>query len=89
LAARQQFTEQIGLITAAFYAPKAGSRGRLPSTLGPGTGRGKDREEEVPLYEGVVPGDLVAVVHLRYVEPETLKGVLENGSQPAPEIQKQ
>jgi hypothetical protein len=66
LAARQQFTDQLGLITAAFYAPAAGSR-RV------GTGFGEERTEAVEEQAGTECGDLLGVVHLRYVEPEVLQ----------------
>jgi hypothetical protein len=59
LAARQKFTDQIGLITAAFYSPKSGSRGV-------GTGLGQQRDENVAEAQKMVPGDLVGVVHIRY-----------------------
>jgi len=65
LAARQQFTDQIGMITAAFYAPKGGSR-RI------GTGLGEARTANVQEQGGTECGNLLAVVHLRYVEPEAL-----------------
>lgn len=66
LAARQKFTDQIGLITAAFYAPAGGSR-RV------GTGLGKEREEEIQKAHPLQCGNLLAVVHLRYVETEALE----------------
>ncbi len=67
LAARQQFTDQIGLITIAFYAPKGDSRG--------GTAFGKKRQEDIGLYKGTGCGNLLGVVHIRYVEPEVLDQV--------------
>ncbi|MEQ8791509.1 MAG: caspase family protein [Pirellulaceae bacterium] len=68
LAARQEFTEQIGLITAAFYAPKGGSRGPL------GTARGEERGEKIGDYKGEKQvGNLLGVVHIRYVEAAALK----------------
>ena len=69
LAARRQFTDQIGLITAAFYAPDDGaSKGR-----GIGTAAGKEREESI-LYadKKLHCGNLLGVVHIRYVEPDEL-----------------
>ena len=59
LAARQKFTDQIGLITAAFYSPKSGSRGV-------GTGLGKEGDENVAEAQKMLPGDLLGVVHIRY-----------------------
>jgi len=67
LAARQSFTDQIGLITAAFYAPKSTSRAPV------GTELGDQRTDKVELMEGTACGPLVAVVNIRYVEPETLE----------------
>lgn len=68
LAARERFTDQLGLITAAFYAPKAGPRA---VTSVPG----EKREGQTGVYENMVPGGLRAVVHLRYVEPDVLKAL--------------
>jgi hypothetical protein len=70
LAARQQFTEKLGIITAAFYAP---APSRIAGTRGPiGIGAGTERRED--LREKAVPiGDLLAVVHIRYVEADSLK----------------
>jgi len=73
LAARKQFTDQIGLITAAFYQPtaKRGSRS-LGTTYGP------EYDEQLDIYEGdEIPGKLVGVVHIHYVEPEVLEGLLK------------
>ncbi len=66
-AARQQFTDQLGLITAAFYSakPKTTSRSMV------GTGMGNEYHVQTGEYEDTVPGDLLAVVHIRYVEPDT------------------
>ena len=60
LAARRKFTEQIGLITAAFYEPKL-ARGDL------GTMPGKERDALIRRCGDVNPGNLIAVVHLNYV----------------------
>ncbi len=59
LAARQQFTDQIGLITAAFYAPAGATRGA-------GTAAGRERQVDLTTRSGVQPGDLLGVVHIRY-----------------------
>lgn len=72
LAARRQFTDQIGMITAAFYAPDDGaSKGR-----GVGAAAGKEREESI-LYadKKLHCGNLLGVVHIRYVEPDELAKV--------------
>ena len=68
LAARQKFTDQIGIITAAFYAPVSGAR-----TVGTDLGEAHN----VAIEEGVgyPVGPLLAVVHIRYVEPEALNAV--------------
>ena len=66
LAARRKFTDQIGLITAAFYAP-AGSTRRV------GTGLGAERDEEILKGKKKKPGNLLGVVHIRYVEAEALE----------------
>lgn len=64
-AARKEFTQQIGLITAAFY--------QSVSPPGPkrlGTGLGKEYKQYVEKYQGdKVPGGLIGVVHIRYDEP--------------------
>ncbi len=63
LAARQKFTDQIGLITAAFYEAASGSRAV-------GTGLGREREERFEQREGTRVGNLLAVVHLRYIDAD-------------------
>ncbi|HEY2841421.1 MAG TPA: caspase family protein [Pirellulales bacterium] len=60
LAARQKFTDQIGLITAAFYAPAGGSRGV-------GTTGGREQTADLTERQGKV-GDLLGVVHIRYTD---------------------
>jgi hypothetical protein len=67
LAARQQFTDQIGLITAAFYAPGSGSRGLV------GIGQGQERQEIIEEGPHTQVGNLIAVVNIRYVEAEALR----------------
>jgi len=66
LAARQKFTDQVGVITAAFYAPAGATRSV-------GTGLGKRRSEKLKENKEVRPGNLLAVVHLRYVDADALK----------------
>ena len=65
LAARRQFTEQVGVITAAFYAP-ARDRGAV------GTGLGDEGRDDLTVRKGVQPGDLLCVIHLRYVDANSL-----------------
>ena len=67
LAARTGYTDQIGLITVAFYdcmkkspAPRSGQRGL-------GTGLGRRYRTNLETYTGPYqPGRLLAVVHIRY-----------------------
>ena len=67
LAARQDFTDQIGLITAAFYNFKASSRGI-------GIGAGKAGENKVgQVTDAPDVGNMLAVVNIHYVEPEALE----------------
>jgi len=71
VAAQQHFTEQVGLITAAFY--EAVTTPREARTRGVvGTAYGKEREEILEPAK-FWPGRLLAVVHIRYVEPDELK----------------
>ena len=63
---RRKFTDQIGLITAAFYRPKGDSR-----TVA--TVEGVERTTDVNQREGLECGNLIGVVHIRYVEPEALE----------------
>jgi len=67
LAGRQGFTEQIGLITVAFYAPGSGARGTL------GTAAGDDIKQDLTERQGPKTGNLIGVVHLRYVDAEALE----------------
>jgi uncharacterized caspase-like protein len=60
LAARQKFTDQIGLITAAFYAPAGGSRSV-------GTTLGNERVADLTERQGKV-GELLGLVHIRYTD---------------------
>lgn len=68
LAARRQFTDNIGLITAAFYADAGHARG------GVATGFGESREEDLTERAGTKVGNLLAVVNIRYVEEKALAG---------------
>ena len=71
IAGRQGYTENIGLITAAFYSEKPGERkARSPGggVRDFGTDFGEEGEEEVEHYTGeMVPGECLAVLHIRYV----------------------
>lgn len=60
------YPKDIGIITAAFYAPL-----EKPQDLAPddrlGTRLGKEVQEQVKFYRGNhVPGELLGVIHLRY-----------------------
>ena len=70
LAGRQQFLDQVGLITAAFYAPAADTR----SINSIGTALGESRAERIDSGESMAVGNLLAVVHIHYVEPSALSG---------------
>ncbi len=73
LAARQGFTDQIGLITAAFYEPMGdpGARSRGANATDLGTFRKLTIKER----DDVKIGKPIAVVHIRYVDPEELKNL--------------
>jgi len=64
LAARRRFTDNIGLITAAFYSPAGRARGRL------GVAAGDARRENLAERAGVDVGNLLAVVHVRLVDAD-------------------
>ncbi len=66
LAARKQFTDQIGLITAAFYTPTSGARSI-------GTAAGEDQNADLGERNGLRPGNLLGVIHIRYVDPSALR----------------
>jgi hypothetical protein len=61
LAGRRKFTEQLGLITAAFYAEGSGTRSV-------GTRAGRDEQVELHERSGLKVGNLLGVVHIRYVD---------------------
>ncbi|MFN0196596.1 MAG: caspase family protein [Planctomycetaceae bacterium] len=67
LAGRQGFSEEVGLITAAFYKPKSGARGG-----GVGTAAGSEIGMDLTERAGVTAGNLIGVVHIRYVEESAL-----------------
>lgn len=70
LAARQNFTDQLGIITAAFYAPAEGARDI-------GIGEGRTLHKDVPLAgkEYAEVGPPLAYLNIRYVEPAALAGL--------------
>jgi hypothetical protein len=72
-AGRQQFTEQLGLITAAFYVAKpkgSTARGSI------GTALDKEYNTKIDSYGDFEPGEMIAVVHIHYVEPQAIEKLL-------------
>ena len=69
LAARQRFTEQIGLITAAFYEPVAS---RSANRSAPGTTIGDERTANLTERTGIDVGSLIATVNIHYVDADEL-----------------
>ncbi len=69
LAAQRQFTEQLGLITAAFYDPAPAGRGAQDGGIG--VAAGKERKEVIKEDPRFKPGALRAVVNIRYVEEKS------------------
>ena len=67
LAARQSFTEKIGVITVAFYKPLSGQRGG-----GLGTAAGGEVGADLTERGGITAGNLIGVVHIRYVDKQAL-----------------
>lgn len=59
LASRRDFTEQLGLVTAAFYRPKSSRRGV-------GVTPGALKSADFVVRQGFVPGDLLGVIQIRY-----------------------
>jgi len=75
VAAQQNFTDQIGLITAAFYMPLAEPRGGIALGAAPGTGFGEERIERLDEVANVKPGRLRSVVHIHYVDADELENM--------------
>ena len=73
LAARQQFTDQLGLITIALYQliihhePGSRSRSAIATTTG------KYERADIPEVKDIDCGKPIAVIHIHYVDPEELK----------------
>jgi hypothetical protein len=73
LAARNKFTDQIGMISAAFYtavpkdSPRSTSRGVI------GTTDGQEGGADFTPNSDLRAGDLLAVVHIKYVDADTLR----------------
>jgi hypothetical protein len=66
LAGRQQFTDQLGIITAAFYSPASDQR-----TVG--TAAGRERIDDLRQGEPTEVGSLLDAFQVRYVEADSLK----------------
>jgi hypothetical protein len=75
VAAQQNFTDQIGIITAAFYTPLAEPRGGDLAAAAPGTGFGEERMERLDEVANIKPGRLRSVVHIHYVDAEELENL--------------
>lgn len=73
VAARRNYTDQVGLITVAFYRAASSSS---PTHRGVGTGAGEARSTVVTRYKGDHrPGDMVALYSIRYVTPQRLREI--------------
>ena len=73
VAARKNYTEQIGLITVAFYKGKLGTP-TLQSRGSIGAGMGSVENTQVTRYAGdKIPGDMIAVYNIRYMTSEMLR----------------
>jgi uncharacterized caspase-like protein len=70
LAARQKYTDEIGLITAAFYFAGDGSRSGSGAL---GTQAGDEVSMDLTERAGLKVGNLRGVVHIRYVDEEALR----------------
>jgi len=76
LSERETFSDQLGIITAAFYAPK----GEEPRSRARGlmTEPGKEQKQNLRMYKDVDVGTLLAVINVHYVEPEALQKAMED-----------
>jgi len=82
LGPRERFSDQPGMITAAFYALRGGPRGPRGGKV-PFTVPGAARRRSIPLYEPTPLGKLRGVVQIHYVYPEALDQAREAPSQRA------
>jgi hypothetical protein len=64
---RSVYGGNLGIITAAFYAPPSDgiSRGGVM------TKPGRERKQKLRLYKATDVGTMLHVIHIRYVEPKT------------------
>jgi hypothetical protein len=76
LSERESFSDQLGIITAAFYTPKGGSRGLM-------TEPGKEQRQKLRMYKDMEVGNLLAVINIHYVEPEALQRASDDKPPPA------
>ncbi|MCL2745265.1 MAG: hypothetical protein FWE67_15595, partial [Planctomycetaceae bacterium] len=73
-AARQGYTDQIGLITIGIFRPKKEEKTGKSQSRGIGTKLGEEKEEKVTLYDGnLVPGEMIVAFNIRYLTPEMLQ----------------
>ena len=67
-AAKRGFTEQLGLITVAFYKPVTKTTRAAQARAG--TGFGRRYNEQMEVYKGnKMPGDLLGAINIRYGGP--------------------
>ncbi len=67
---RRQFTDQLGIITAAFYEAEKRREADPISRSVLATRPGAEKEERIETYTGFKPGQLVGILHIRYGSQE-------------------
>lgn len=72
VAARQQFTDQVGMISAAFFTAVPANQ-KPGESRGLGTDAGEERGANLTTNDRLVAGDMLAVVHIKYVDADSLK----------------
>ncbi len=75
LAARQQFTDQIGLITVALYEPINNHNPASRSRGVVGTATGDFKPADIPEIADIDCGKPIAVIHIHYVDPEEFRKI--------------
>ena len=73
LAVRQQFTDQIGLITVALFEPIINHNPVSKPRGVIGTDTGDFKPADIPEIADIDCGKPIAVIHIRYVDPEEFK----------------
>ena len=68
---RSVYGGDLGMITAAFYAPPSDGTSRGGVMTKPG----RERKQKLRLYKATGVGTMLHVVHIRYVEPETFEQI--------------